>query len=199
MLANRSCQTDTAVRQRYSGKVFTVLRSIAKALFELHSQRYVHGNLTVHSCAKFDDKWKLSNLLDTKRFGEILPLSVDTYAIPPEALQKTTQHGSQGQVFLKHDYVASPSIDIWAFGMVAFEALVGKPLFAGIGDTDNKTDSLIEILQWNDAVFEEAKRELRSIGVFDSGIALIGDCLSPHEAARPQIEDILQHKFWSQC
>ena len=199
MVTNRGCQTDTSVRRRYSGKVFTVLRSIANALLKLHSQRFVHGNLTIQSCAKFDDKWKLANLLDAKYFGEILPLSAETHTIPPEALQLTTHHGSEGHVVLKHDFVAKPSVDIWAFGKVAYEALAGKPLFDVASNKNDDIDSLMDILQWNNANFMELKRELQSIGVTEAGIELIGQCLAQHEGDRPHIEDLLQHTFWSQC
>lgn len=199
MLSNHGCQTDVAVRRRYSGKVYAVLRSIAKALLNLHSQGHVHGNLSVQSCAKFDDKWKLANLLDTKRVGEILPLSAETHVIPPEALQWTKSRGSKGQIVLKHDFVARPSIDIWAFGKVAYEALVGTPLFPEAKGKSDEIDAFMDILQWSEVNLVELKRELNTIGVIESGIELIVLCLSPNEGARPQIDDLLKHKFWTQC
>jgi serine/threonine protein kinase len=199
MLTNHGCQTDTSIRRRYSGKVFTVLQTIAKALLALHSQGYVHGNLTIQSCAKFDDKWKLTKMLDAKRFGEILPPFTETNAIPPEALQWNMPRGSDDQIGLKNDFVARPSIDVWAFGKLAYEALVGKPLFGGANDNNDEIDSLSDILQWNDASLVEMKLELRSIGVAEADIELISQCLSPHEGARPQIDNLLQHTCWSQC
>ena len=195
MLTNHGCQTDKAVRRRYTEKVFAVLRSIAKALLDLHNQGYIHSNLTIQSCAKFDDKWKLANLMGAKRFGDTLSLSAETDSIPPEALHRRTNRASERQIVLKRDLVARPPIDVWAFGKVAYEALVGKSLFP----EHDEIDSLIDILQWDGANLVDMKRELENIGVIEAGIALIGQCLSPHEEARPRIDDLLKHTFWSQC
>ena len=199
MLSNDGCQTDNSVRQRYCSKVFLVLRSIAKALHDLHSQGYVHGNLSLVSCAKFDDRWKLTHLLDAKRVDEILSFSTDTYCVPPEALEWGANEGTEGQVVFKHDFVARTSIDIWAFGQVAYETLVGKSLLPGINSEKEEMDPLKVILQWSDANVVEVRRRLELVGIVEPGIDLILQCLSPNEGARPQIDILMQHSCWSCC
>lgn len=198
MLSNHGCQTDKTVRQRYSGKVFLVLRSIANALHDLHSQGHVHGTLSLVSCAKFDEKWKLTHLLDAKRVGDIISFSIETHSVPPEALKWTTNQGTEGQVGFKHDLIARTSIDMWAFGQVAYEALVGQPLVPGENDDRDDVDTLRVILRWSDANLLEVKRELERVGIIDPGIELIVQCLSPNEGTRPHIDQLLQHKFWTQ-
>ena len=199
MLSNHGCQTDKSIRQRYSGKVFLVLRSIAYALHNLHSQGHIHGTLSPVSCAKFDERWKLAHVLDTKRIGEIITFSTETYSVPPEALKPTTNQGTKGQIVFKDDLVARTSIDVWAFGQVAYEALVGRPLFPEENDENEEMDPLKVILRWSDANLVEVKQDLVHIGLTEPGIELITKCLSPNECARPQIDYLLQHTFWSQC
>jgi serine/threonine protein kinase len=131
--------------------------------------------------------------------GEKISFSTETYSVPPEALKWTTNQGSERRLVFKDDLVVRTSIDVWAFGQVAYEALVGQPLFPGESGENDEMDPLKVILQWSDANLVEVKRELERIGIIEPGIELIRQCLSPNEDTRPQIDSLLQHTFWSQC
>lgn len=197
MLRNQACQTDKTVRRRYSSKVFLVLRAIANSLRILHSQGHVHSNLSLESCGKFDE-WKLAHLMDTKRVGDTMSFSAETYAVPPEALQSSTNRGSDGQLRFRNDFAAKTSIDMWAFGKLAYEALVGKPLFPENKDTNDEIDSLIVLRQWTVDNLVEVKRDMECVGIIEPGVEHLIQCLSPNEGARPSIEFLLQYTF-GQC
>lgn len=197
MLRNQTCQTDKTVRRRYSTKVFLVLRAIANSLCILHSQGYVHGNLSLDCCGKFDE-WKLAHLMDTKRVGDIMSFSAGMYAVPPEALQSSTNRGFDGELRFKNDVAAKTSIDVWAFGKLAYEALVGKPLFPRNKDTNDEIDSLFGLRQWTVDNLVEVKRGMELVGILEPGVEHLIQCLSPNEGDRPSIEFLLQYAF-GQC
>jgi serine/threonine protein kinase len=191
MLSNHGCQTDKMVRQRYSGKVFSVLRLIAKALQRLHYQGFVHGNLSLDSCGKFDEKWKLANLLSAKSAGEAIHYNNSTLAAPPEALQYSRNYGSDRQATFRNDFVAQPSADVWAFGKVAYEALVGKPLIMTDRDSNFDSKSLKVLVEWNDANLLDVRLELERVRIKESAIGLIAQCLAHNANTRLTVDDIL--------
>jgi serine/threonine protein kinase len=197
MLNNVGCRNDKMVRTRYSGKVFSVLRLIAMALQRLHNQGVVHGHLSLESCAKFDDKWKLANFLGAYCVGEVIHYNEETLAVPPEALQLCRTQGSATHATFRNDFVAQASVDIWAFGKVAYEALVGQPLIPTDQDEKFDSESLTLLLEWNDANLFDVRLELERVGVTKAGIDLIAQCLSHDEDSRLTVDELLQHSFWA--
>jgi serine/threonine protein kinase len=188
MQNNRGCQTDQIVRRRYSRKIFSLLRQIANAIKQLHSQGFVHGNVSLESCAKFDEKWKLANILGVKQFGDTIHYNPESFSVPPEAIRLSRQ---------RREFAAQPSVDIWAFGSVSYEALVGVPLIP-LDEHNNFDDGSFEVLlKWDSTDIVEVQQELRSVGIVEHGIDLISRCLAPDEDTRLTIDEILKHSFWS--
>jgi serine/threonine protein kinase len=198
MLRNARCQTDSAVRHRYSMKVFDVLRMIAHSLQWLHRQGFVHGNLSLETCGKFESNWKLVDILGVQKIGDFLDKSRLSISAPPEAV-KFSPIGSPAQRYELHDnYVAHPSLDVWAFGKLSFEVLVGKPLIL-LNKNDNfDRESWMCLRQWSDFNLHDVRRQLEHVGISAAGVGLIVQCLSPTAVTRPGIDEVLQHSVWSE-
>jgi serine/threonine protein kinase len=198
MLRNHGCQTDSAVRRRYSEKVFSVLRMIALSLKWLHSQGFVHGSLNLESCGKFGANWKLMNLLGLQKIGETLDINRFSMTAPPEAVQISSRSGSEQRYVFRDNLVSHPSLDLWAFGVVAFEVLVGQPVIRLDANNDFDQNSWKCLHQWSDSNLLEIRLQLEQVGVSEAGIRLIIQCLSPSADARLSIDNVLQHSAWTE-
>jgi serine/threonine protein kinase len=195
MLSNHGCQTDANVRYRYSVKVFSVLLSIAQALRQLHHQGFVHGGLSLETCGKFDDKWKLLNLLGVQKVGEVLDSRRVGLSSPPEAVLVSSQNVAERSIF-RDGLVAHPSLDLWAYGKVAYEALVGLPLIKMDNCDDHDNESVKVLLHWNKANLLDVRRQLELVGVSNAGISLVTQCLTPVADTRITIDELLRHSVW---
>lgn len=192
MLNNEDCQNNMDVRHRYNIKVFSVLRLVAKALRRLHEKGYIHGNVCLENCGKYEDRWKLSEILGVQQIGVPIAKSRLSTSAPPEAV-----HGNEHLVQYRSHLVANESFDSWSFGKLAFEVLVGKPLidFSSSHSGENR-QSLVDLLRWDDHSIGHACERLDDAGIVDSGVELIADCLSYEDERRPTMDEILRHSVW---
>jgi hypothetical protein len=174
MLASEDCQMVAAVRKRYAEKVFAVLRLAAKALRHLHSLSLVHGSVSALNCAKYGSRWKLRNVLGIEQGG------VDSSL-------KSKVSGTTYNTEIHPD----PMADVWDFGMLAFEILVGERLFF---DKETLQD---ELGDWN-RHRRIAHERLVQASVSPSGAALILTCLHPDRTSRPTMADLLRDAFWKE-
>eukprot|EP00536_Pseudo-nitzschia_multiseries_P004535 jgi/Psemu1/323516/estExt_fgenesh1_pg.C_750028 len=215
MTQNGSYENDTQdVRLKYSAKLCSVLRLIAKAIRHLHSSGVVHGNVCLETCGKFEDSmWKLTERLDVQAIGKPFDPTRFRHSFPPETLVLTEDHERErdGGVFdsdhpavgFAEDIVADPSIDVWAFGKICYEGLVGKPLIEFDSDAnDSPSDDVIALLQtaeWNVSNMERVFADLLESGIGESGADMITSCLFPHPEERPaDMDEILENPFWQE-
>jgi Protein kinase domain len=204
MQRNGGYQNDLDMRMKYSAKVCSVLRLIGKALQHLHESGIVHCNLCMETCGKFSDSWKLLERLDVQLLGESFDASRFRYTFPPESLQLSEQEGviydsDNAPVSFVETMTAHPSIDIWAFGQVCYEALMGRPLV----DYDrNKSPSedvaaLLQIMEWDQSSMQAVFSDLLESGIEESGADMITSCLFPNPNDRPaSMQEVLDHPFW---
>ena len=197
MLANEDCQTNEEVRRRYATKVFSVLRIVGKALWSLHSSGLVHGNISLTHIGKYETKWKVAEILSIQRAGDVFDPDRFSPSSPPESViprQSNTAH----EVTFRTDLETSPALDIWAYGKLAFEALVGEPLILFNEGTEFDDDhrALMDLLHWNEFNLEEVADKLRRAGVSEEGVNLVLSCLAPNPSARPTIDEVLDHHVW---
>ena len=198
MLRNHRCQTDAAVRRRYSEKVFNVLYMIAQSLKWLHRQGFIYGNLNLESCGKFEGKWKLVDLCRAQKIGKTIRTSILSISDPPELVHSFSQSGLEHQYSRKDNCVAHPSLDMWAFGKMSFEVLVGKPLIR-LDSNDEFDEGSWEILRrWGDINLRDVHRQLEEVGVPESGSRFIIKCLSPNAPTRLDIDNLMQLSFWDE-
>lgn len=198
MLGNLNCQNDASVRHRYTVKVFSVLRSIAKSLQRLHSDGFVHGNLSLENCGKYSDKWKLSDILEAQAIGETFDRERLSISAPPEAVLLQRGTGKTPGASFRTDLVALPSFDSWGFGKLAYEVLVGDTFleFDVAKDIADDEVTLVRLCQWNEFNMQECRRQLELVGVTDEGVALVLQCIGPEEC-RPTMDEVLRHSIWS--
>jgi len=204
MLKNDACRENSELRQKYAVKIFSVLRVVAKALRRLHSLGVVHCNLSPEFCGKFGDRWKLLGILRFHRIGDTIDYSSFGQAAPPEALDpqiSTNNHALDRQAAFRTNVKVDPSIDIWCFGKLAYDVLVGEPLvpFDSRKETRQYRKGLNSprILHLSTLDLVEARRSLRGVGVPLAGVDLITRCLSQEPDSRPSsMTEIVRSDIW---
>lgn len=203
MLSKPDYQRKPELRKRYIVKACLVLRQLAKSLCHLHASGVVHADVCLENCAKFGDTWKLANTMGIQRLGTLCdPLRLGESA-PPESIHYV--HDGPTNILsrkasFKKDLTVQPSVDVWAFGKLAYETLVGEPLldFDTRLETKHDTKALVAIMNWNKTNMNEVRKDLFAIGLPKSGIELVIQCLSPKPQERPDMDQILSHPFWSE-
>lgn len=159
--------------------------------------------MCLESCGKFDHIWKLRGRLDVQLAGRRIDPSSFQKSFPPEALQLYNQRGNydsdNAPVSFKATMTAEPSMDIWAFGKLAYEAILGKALIE-FDDKKKPIDdvvSLLQVMEWNQSNMKEVFEDLLESGMPESGADLIVSCLFPRPEDRPESMDaVLSHPFW---
>lgn len=196
-------RSDTELRRKYAAKICAVLRLIAKAIRHLHRTGVIHANICMQNCGKFDHSWKLLDCLDLQHIGEPVDQTRYHHSFPPEVLQLDEDdrvvYDSDNSAVTFQVVNATPSMDVWAFGKLAYESLVGKPLVE-FDPTKKLTDdvvSLLELLEWDQSNMKRIFTELLESGVTDSCAELVTSCLFPRPEDRPASMDvILEDSFW---
>lgn len=203
MSNNAGYQHDTALRKKYAAKMCAVLRLIAKAIKHLHTSGVIHGNVCMENCGKFEQTWKLLDVMEAQRTGEPIRPARHHRSFPPEVLGLDDHEGAVYDSDITpvsfQMAPATPSIDIWAFGKLAYETLVGKPLVEFDSSKEPRDDmvSLLEILEWDQSNMKAVFSDLLESGVTDSCAELITSCLFPRPEDRPvSMDAILQDPFW---
>merc|ERR1712150_85349 len=200
---------DDIVRfKQYFFEVCIVLRQIAKAIHHLHKLDIIHGDIGTHTCGKFNGKhWKLTNMIGCKFSGECLTQSKMSTSSPPEFVDFDFKTLSTDVACFKSNFVASKSVDIWAFGKLMYDVIVGEPFipFSSKLQPRNDHNALGILGTWDDdESLTSVAYKLQSAFAFDNGcgitkscIDLICNCLRTDPADRHKdMECVLKHEFW---
>ena len=176
-----------------------VLFQIAKGIEHLHNQGVVHGRICLDACGKFEKGWKLTDLIGVQFIGHKLPLSRYSNCAPPEAVQVLDNSAQCDNFCSRHTLcetmTATESLDIWAFGSLMYEALVGKPIFETLELKDTQT--ILKLGTWDDDNLRYIIAKVETCGIGTIGADLISHCLCPHPEDRPKsMGDIIGHPFW---
>lgn len=201
MLKNDACRENTDLRRKYVFKIFSVLRIVAQALQRLHSFGVIHGNMLPEACGKFEERWKLLGSLQFQRLGDKFDSNVFGESVPPEGLEPQNSGITiDRQASFRTNITADPSIDVWGFGKLAYDVLVGEPLIQYDTSKELHQDhrSLLKVLHWSTLDLVEVRRRLREVGVPDSAVYLITKCLSPDPASRPSMTEVLRSGPWEE-
>lgn len=204
-------------RLKYSAKICSVLKLIGKALRHLHEAGVVHGNVCMETCGKFEDSsWKLRERLGVQFIGRPFDPARFLQSFPPESLEplsadndpqerdgNTVFDSDRPLVSFSNNIVAEVSIDIWGFGKICYESLVGKPLIDfDTNASESPSDDVVALLQtaeWNVSNMEYVFADLLESGIDESGADMITACLFPSPGDRPvNMEEILDNPFWQE-
>jgi len=197
-MAKKDYSNDKERLDGYLSKIRKLFRSIGDSVSYLHKQNVVHGNLHLQCCGKFDDGWKLTGLIGAQSAGDPMLTSHMDNSVPPESV---FFRGTRGQSGYLHDtIIASPAIDIWAFGKLMYEVLVGKPLLPRDLDKDIGEDQrYLNLLgRWNAENLASIVADIENSGNGTLAADLISHCLCQRPDLRPKkMDEILAHPYWS--
>eukprot|EP00978_Attheya_sp_CCMP212_P014915 scaffold38298_cov49-Attheya_sp.AAC.1 len=195
---NPEYRAEREMFNKYLSKVGLVLRIIAKTIKELHARGIVHGNIGMRTCGKFGDEWKLMESIGCRMNNEEFQSSHLNENSPPEAVDFREDKQNNVAIF-RSSLPAHYSVDLWAFGKLAFEVLVGEPLipFDSTQNVHDDSEALAAISSWNETDLRQVIRKLEDTGMSSLGADMITHCLCANPIDRPEsIDEVLNHPFW---
>ena len=149
---------------RRAGKAFpsNELKRVAIALLHLHENGLVHCDFGPHSVGKFGPLWKLLGV------GGCVPIGQETnpkhgiYHCPETIRIETVMIDGQERKTAKIiPIVASTAIDLWAFGHLVYESVVGAPLSAYSHRGKRvKSANLAKIARWDEKSLHRALKHI---------------------------------------
>jgi len=186
---------------RRSGGAFPKadLKGIGMSLLHLHEHGLVHGDVGSHNTAKFGDRWKTLGVRGSVAIGEMTDPKRGFFQ-PPEAVSLETRNVSLGDQNVGAQLVpvaSDPTYDIWAYGVVFYEAVAGLPLSPYRSLHKEKraltTAELFKVGQWDDRSLRKALRHIDDETTRD----LVKKLLDPNPNARAQsMRDVLEHRYF---
>ncbi len=209
-LANVIAQMDSYNRRKYLQKSRLVLYGIAKSLYHLHTNSIIHGHIDSTTIGKFGStEWKITGLIGSVVTGDHFPASRLGLHSPPEAfvvMQDKIAHEKK-LVSVAPSLKAVPSVDVWAFGKLLYEVLVGESLFLVFlqkkmksGGKYHHQDASKCILKWNEVHhLPKITEKLLSMGTSTTGMDLISKCLTGKQSRSQSMQEIVNHPFWERC
>ena len=178
----------------------SILRGIAKSLSKLHGQGIIHGSLDIQNVGKFGKCWKLMDLPGSVAVNELFTACRVGLHSPPEAFitARCKINHERNIASIAPTLAADPTVDVWAFGKLMYEVLVGESLFKIFSVEGSYLKSSMCIHAWNGYHLKKISRKLISEGINSSGVNLISICLCPLLSERcKSMSDVLHHPFWS--
>ena len=161
---------------RNAGVEFPVkaLKKIGIALLHMHERGLVHGDFGTHNIGKFRKKWKLLGVGCSYKVGDMTDPKRGFYH-PPESIvleknkskakvfsvQKSKKTKATTGAFVS-SIRADATLDIWAYGVVLYEAMVGAPIspFMCRGKRAMSTDEFAKLGKWSDSKLHKALSQM---------------------------------------
>lgn len=187
---------------RKHGKSFStkILKRIGISLLHMHEHGLVHGDFGTHNVGKFGSRWKLLGVGGSKAIGSPTDPKRGFYH-PPESVVVETKRAPLGkkEVIAKVISIsAKPSHDIWAFGVLMYEAICGVPLspYACRGKRAMNANEVAKIGRWDEM---SLARALRHVDASDQhAIDILHRLLHHNPSQRSNsLREILEHPFFS--
>ena len=187
---------------RKYGKSFStkILKRIGISLLHMHEHGLVHGDFGTHNVGKFGNRWKLLGVGGSRAIGSPTDPKRGFYH-PPETVVVETKRAPLGKKEVVAKVISIPARtthDIWAFGVVMYEAICGVPLspYACRGKRAMNANEISKIGNWDRASLERA---LRHVDPEDRNAADILRQLLHHDpnGRCNTLREALEHPFFS--
>ncbi len=155
---------------RRSGGAFPIeaLKRIAMSLLHIHEHGLVHGDFGSHNTAMFGNRWKTLGVRGCVAIGQMTSPQRGFFH-PPEAVRLETRNVSLGETNIGASVVSIASdvtYDIWAYGVVFYEAVAGLPLspYRSLNKSKRSltTAELFKVGQWDDRSLRKALRHIEN-------------------------------------
>jgi hypothetical protein len=167
----------------------------------MHEHGLVHCDFGTHNIGKFGNRWKLLGV------GGSVPISKATdpnrgFYHPPEAIVVENKRGAIGKKAFNASVLsiaAYPTYDMWAFGVVVYEAICGHSLsaYACRGKRAMSSSEVAKIGMWDDHSLRKALRHLPDDAGENAQSLIIG-LLHWDPAERfNSMREVLEHPFFS--
>eukprot|EP00584_Thalassiosira_punctigera_P000378 CAMPEP_0172539274 /NCGR_PEP_ID=MMETSP1067-20121228/10496_1 /TAXON_ID=265564 ORGANISM="Thalassiosira punctigera, Strain Tpunct2005C2" /NCGR_SAMPLE_ID=MMETSP1067 /ASSEMBLY_ACC=CAM_ASM_000444 /LENGTH=2104 /DNA_ID=CAMNT_0013324925 /DNA_START=492 /DNA_END=6806 /DNA_ORIENTATION=- len=187
---------------RKYGKSFStkILKRIGISLLHMHEHGLVHGDFGTHNVGKFGNRWKLLGVGGSKAIGSPTDPKRGFYH-PPETVVVESKRAPLGKKEVVAKVVsiqAKPSHDIWAFGVVMYEAICGVPLspYACRGKRAMTANEIAKIGKWDEPSLERALRHVDPNDI--NALGMLRQILhyNPNERCST-LREALEHPFFS--
>eukprot|EP00892_Ulva_mutabilis_P004148 jgi/Ulvmu1/2104/UM125_0008.1 len=134
-----------------------VLSNISQRLADMHDAGYVHRDLKPANVMWLprENRWTVIDFGCVARIGESVSLSFTLAYAAPEVVHCVYAN--------QYTMEASPALDAWSLGVMAFELLTGAPAFQMVTDGRCKVISMLKgdlPLPWEGAMSQEMHRKL---------------------------------------
>eukprot|EP00804_Cyclotella_cryptica_P021597 CCRYP_005870-RA/>CCRYP_005870-RA protein AED:0.20 eAED:0.20 QI:295/1/1/1/0.88/0.8/10/1786/2243 len=185
---------------RRAGKGFpsNELKRIGMSLLHLHENGLVHTDFGPHNVGKFGPLFKMLGVGGCVPAGGTTDPKHGIYH-PPEAVVVETViiDGKERKTARVISITAEPSHDIWAFGNMVYEAIVGAPLSAYSHRGQRvKSSNLAKIARWDDQSLTKALRHIDEEDKLARDV--ISKLLHPNPSQRFQsIRDAIADPFFN--
>jgi len=186
---------------RKNGKQFPAkaLKRIGISLLHMHEHGLIHCDFGTHNIGKFGSRWKLLGVGGSVPIGEPTDPNRGFYH-PPESIVVENKRVPIGKKNISACVVAIPAkttYDIWAYGVVVYEAIARVPLspYACRGKRAMSATEVGKIGLWDELSIRKA---LKHVPEDDVVRDLIKRLLhyDPEQRFR-SMRDVLEHPFFT--
>lgn len=187
---------------RKNGKRFPTkaLKRVGISLLHLHEHGIIHGDFGTHNIGKFGSRWKLLGVGGSVAIGH--PTDKDRgFYHPPESIvvesNKRVPIGKKSHSPTIISIPADPTYDIWAYGVIVYEAIAGVPLapYACRGKRAMSSSETSKIGMWDE---KSVTKSLKHVQDDDIARDLLVQLLH-HDPKRRfrSMRQVLEHPYFS--